>query len=359
MRPPAIWYTDSMNSMDLLGLVQPLLEWYDENKRDLPWRHEPTPYAVWVSEIMLQQTRVETVKEYYVRWMERLPTVEALAEADPDVPAKLWEGLGYYSRVRHMQQAAKLVVEKWNGKLPANVQDLAALPGIGEYTAGAIAAIAYGIPTPAVDGNVLRVLARYTGDSTDILSATAKKQAGEALRPVIPAGRSGDYVQAMFEWGALVCVPKNPDCEHCPVRTGCRARALGIQDELPVRIVKTKRKIVPVTVLVVRVSDTYWLTKPCGKGLLGGLYGLPYAEGHWTEQQARHWAEQKGLTVHSVCTLRDSEHVFSHITWQMHGFLLDCEGMTDEADKVWCTRRQIDRDYALPSAFAPYRESIV
>jgi len=224
------------------SIVQPLLEWYDHAKRTLPWRGVSDPYSVWVSEIMLQQTRVAAVVSYYTRWMQALPTVEALAAVDEKTLYKLWEGLGYYSRARNLQKAAVIVVRDYAGVLPRSVEELRRLPGIGDYTAGAIASIAYGIPVPAVDGNVLRVLSRLQSDYTDILEPSAKTRAFDTLSPIIPPDRAADFTQAMFELGALVCLPKSPRCDECPLGDRCNAYRDGLTTELPVRVVKTKRK---------------------------------------------------------------------------------------------------------------------
>lgn len=335
-------------SISLAPIVSPLLAWYEVVQRDLPWRHQPTPYQVWISEIMLQQTRVEAVREYYVRWMEALPTIQAVAEADMNLLYKLWEGLGYYSRVRSLHQAAQLVAKM--GCLPGDYDSLVKLPGIGPYTAGAIRSIAFGLPTPAVDGNVLRVIARLTADETDILSTVAKKRAWELLAPIIPQDNASAFTQAMFELGALCCVPTNPTCPVCPLASLCKAFKEGKTGSIPIRLVKTTRKTLPITVLVVQTPQGYLIQPPADKGLLSGLYRLPYLDGHIDEDAAMAWVKEQELSPTSIHSLPSAKHIFTHITWQMKGYYIVATG-----ESVLPTLNTDNRaSIALPSAFAPY-----
>ncbi len=342
-------------NFDLSSIVDPLLAWYDTAKRDLPWRGAPTPYEVWISEIMLQQTRVEAVKDYYTRWIKALPTVQALNDAPLDVVRKLWEGLGYYTRMRNLKAAAKLLVEEYGGELPKDPALLARLPGIGEYTAGAICSIAFGLPTPAVDGNVLRVLARLRADDTDILSASARQSATASLSAVFPKERASDFTQAMFELGALVCLPKEPRCEGCPLRQLCLARACGKQKELPIRIVKTKRKIEELTVLVLTDGERYELTLPKQNGLLAGMYGLPSRGGKSTPDEVDKKLSDEGYSVKSITPLGECKHVFTHVTWQMVGYKVEVETLHGFA----ATAQEVATLYALPTAYGGYKPWIV
>ncbi|MDY3993869.1 MAG: A/G-specific adenine glycosylase, partial [Evtepia sp.] len=222
----------------------PLLAWYRENARDLPWRREPTPYRVWVSEIMLQQTRVAAVLGYFARFMEAFPAVQDLAAAPEDQLMKLWQGLGYYSRARNLQKAARQIVEDFGGQFPTRYEELRSLAGVGDYTAAAIASIAFGQPVPAVDGNLLRVSARVLGDDTDITTAKGKKHFTAALQNVIPLDFPGQFNQAMMDLGATVCLPNGaPLCDRCPAAAFCRARREGRQRDLPVRPAKQPRRI--------------------------------------------------------------------------------------------------------------------
>lgn len=337
------------------SIVTPLLQWYAAAKRDLPWRGSPTPYGVWISEIMLQQTRVSAVKDYYVRWMAALPTVADLAAAPSDLLHKLWEGLGYYSRVANLQRAARQIMNDFGGELPHTVEGLRSLAGIGDYTAGAIASIAYGLPVPAVDGNVLRVLARLTDDRTDVLSPEAKRRATALLAPLIPRDRASDFTQAMFELGALVCLPRRPDCIACPLRAQCAAYAAGTQDELPVRVVKTRRRTVDVTVLVLSTPSGYVVTRPRDKGLLSGLYGLPFVEARLSPEDVPAAATEWGVFATHVTPLPDATHVFTHVTWRLSGYLVGCTVDALPEGCMLATAEDVRDRLALPTAFAAYR----
>ena len=236
---------------ELRNIVKPLVNWYRENKRDLPWRHNPNAYRVWVSEIMLQQTRVEAVKGYYDRFLKALPTVKDLAEAEEDKLLKLWEGLGYYNRVRNMQKAAQQIMVDHAGRFPDTYEEILQLKGIGNYTEGAISAFAYGIPKPAVDGNVLRVISRITGSYEDIMKQSVRKKIESALEQVIPTDAASDFNQGLIELGAIVCVPNGgPKCEQCPVKEYCIAHAENLTAEIPVKKKAKARKIEERTVLI-------------------------------------------------------------------------------------------------------------
>jgi A/G-specific adenine glycosylase len=344
-----------------------LLDWYRQNRRDLPWRESRDPYRVLVSEIMLQQTRAETVKPYFHRFLAALPTVEALANADEATLLKLWEGLGYYSRVRNLQKSAQAVMDQHGGAIPADFNALLALPGVGRYTAGAVASIAFGIPVPAVDGNVLRVLARLTADSTDILSPAAKKTAEAALSPLVPADAAGDFTQSLIELGALICTPGEPRCGDCPLHLLCAANREGKQTELPVRLAKTKRRVEERTVLVIRLADgsgsapaasarRIALRKRPPEGLLGGLYEFPCMDGHATPDEARAYLTALGFTVTSLTPLPAAKHLFSHIEWRMIGYAVEAESAPDSAeDWFFAPVDEVDERYAIPSAYGAYR----
>ena len=343
------------------AIVPLLLDWYRQNRRDLPWRHTRDPYPVLVSEIMLQQTRAETVKPYFHRFMATLPTVEALANADEPTLLKLWEGLGYYSRVRNLQKAARAVMEHHGGVIPADFDSLLKLPGVGRYTAGAVASIAYDIPVPAVDGNVLRVLARLTGDDTDILSPAAKKTAEAILAPLAPTPDAGDFTQSLIELGALICVSGDPKCGDCPLHLLCEAKMTGRERELPVRVVKTKRRIEARTVLVIRCADgdgapCVALRKRPAEGLLGGLYEFPCMEGNATPEEAGKHLADLGLTVSSITLLPAAKHLFSHIEWRMTGYAVEVEAIPSSVeDWFFVPSSQLDDTYAIPSAYGAYR----
>lgn len=270
-----------MEDQELLAqLPELLLRWYDQSARVLPWREDPTPYRVWVSEIMLQQTRVEAVRPYYERFLEAFPTVEALAGAPEDRLLKQWEGLGYYNRARNLRRAAQVIVERYGGQVPASFEELRSLPGIGDYTAGAVASIAFQIPVPAVDGNVLRVISRVLCRYDNILDPRVKRRTERELRQVLPQ-RVGDFNQSLMELGALVCLPGGPPkCLVCPLRQVCRGRAQGVAEELPMKAkAKPRRREDRTVFLLVSREGRLALSRRPDQGLLAGLWELPAAEG--------------------------------------------------------------------------------
>lgn len=339
--------------MDLKTIVSPLLQWYDTNKRKLPWRDDPTPYRVWVSEIMLQQTRVEAVKPYFERFLNELPDLEALARASEDRLLKLWEGLGYYSRVRNLKKAAKVVMEQYGGVLPGDAKELKKLPGIGEYTAGAIASIAYGRPEPAVDGNVLRVLARLTADERDIREPMVKRLAAENLREIYPAGRCGDFTQALMELGATVCLPNGaPLCGQCPLASSCAAQRENRQSSLPVVSPKPARRTEEKTVFLILHGGKAALQKRPEKGLLAGLWEFPWAPGNLSEQEAQKVLKAWGCSEVGLDRLPAAKHVFTHVEWRMTGYLARATGYAPGF--YWAGREDFDTRCALPSAYKKY-----
>lgn len=345
--------------------VELLLMWYDQNARDLPWRRSKDPYAVLVSEIMLQQTRAETVKPYFARFMQTLPTLSALADADEGILMKLWEGLGYYSRVRNLQKAAQKVVSEFDGKIPANYHQLLSLPGVGRYTAGAVASIAYDLPVPAVDGNVLRVVSRLTGDTRDVMLDATKKQVETSLSPHIPTHRAGDFNQSLIELGALVCLPsKDAHCDKCPLQLICTAYREGRVAELPVRIPKVRRRTQQLTVFLLQVVDqdnmTYIIRKRPNEGLLGGLYEFPCADGHLTLCEAEQWIVSQGFDVEDLMSLPPAKHVFTHIDWLMEGYLCRVrhQGKGASDHNIYATLQEMKNVYTIPSAFKAYQKII-
>ena len=298
----------------LSRLPVPLLEWYRANRRILPWREDPTPYRVWVSEIMLQQTRVAAVLPYFARFMDALPTVAALAAADERQLMALWQGLGYYSRVANMQKAAQIVCRQYGGQLPADYAALRALPGIGDYTAGAIASIAFGIPAPAVDGNVLRVFARLDNSSADITKPAAKREFTARVLEEMPKERPGPYNEALMELGALVCLPNGaPKCEVCPLAAQCKGRAAGRAEQLPVKTAKPEKTLVPVTATLITGPQGVLLQRRPSKGLLAGLWQPLAFEGTaMTQPELDAALRAIGLCVQWQAPLQSTRHVFTH-----------------------------------------------
>lgn len=357
-----------MNTERLEKIAEPLLAWFADNARVLPWREQPLPYYVWVSEIMLQQTRVEAVKPFFARFTQALPDAAALASCREEQLLKLWEGLGYYNRVRNMQKAAQIVMERYEGCLPDSYEELLSLPGIGSYTAGAIASIAYGQAVPAVDGNVLRVVSRLTGDDQDIMKQSVRKQYEDSLRPVMPKERPGTFNQALMELGATVCLPNGaPECGKCPVQDICYAREHGCQMELPVKAAKKARRPEQRTVLVIRDSEHALIRRRPKQGLLAGLYELPNLEGHLTQEDALDYVQQCGFSPIRIMPLPSAKHIFSHIEWQMTGYMVlveDTDGLPEKMGNVqpenshalFIEPQRTQQEYPIPAAFAAYTE---
>ena len=336
-------------------LPDALLPWYDANKRSLPWRADREPYHIWLSEIMLQQTRVEAVKGYYSRFLEKLPTVLDLSCADDELLHKLWEGLGYYSRVRNLKKAAQLIMTDHGGRFPRDHQSVLKLPGIGDYTAGAICSIAYDLPEPAVDGNVLRVVSRLQNDSTPIDSPVFKKQTRDALKEIYPV-RAGDFTQALMELGATICGPnRKPDCGNCPCRAFCEGYRKGTAEQLPVKSPKKGRKQQLLTVFVLRCEDRYALEKRNGKGLLAGLWQFPNVEGKLEPQEALLAVEALGLRPREITRQVEKQHIFTHVQWDMQGVYIEVKETNQRF--AWLTATQINETVALPTAFRQFWET--
>lgn len=342
----------------LRAMEKPLLAWYKENARSLPWRENPDAYHVWVSEIMLQQTRVEAVKPYYERFMKALPNVRSLAEADDDRLMKLWEGLGYYSRVRNLKKAAIVIMEQYDGKVPSSWEDLKKLPGIGSYTAGAIASIAYGIPAPAVDGNVMRVISRLLGSRDDIMKQSVRRTVEEDIRKVIPSAHASSYNQGLIEIGALVCIPNGaPHCGECPLFSLCEAGRNRLADEIPVKGRKKDRRVERITVALIQWEGKWAIRKREDKGLLASLYELPNTEGY---PEGRELLMAFGLETKKAAVMErlpDGKHIFSHVEWHMHGWQIKVEGEKPEGF-IFADPETLKTEYPLPNAFGRYMKLI-
>ena len=403
------------------GIGRVLLKWYDYNARILPWRSEPTPYHVWISEIMLQQTRVEAVKKYYERWMEALPDVQALAEVDDERLMKLWEGLGYYNRARNLKEAARMVTEEYGGALPGDYEKLLSLKGVGEYTAGAIASIAFGLPEPAVDGNVLRVFSRLLAIDGDITRQAVKKEIRREVERVLPKERAGDFNQALMDLGSAVCLPNGePLCGQCPWESVCQAHSMGRETDYPVKARKKARRIEEKGVFLIEVQErrmkgeetvsdgnAQYLKddvsdcsgnhsgdhagvrillhrRPSG-GLLPDLWEFPNAPGRYTMEKAKEtvedWLRGTDYRIESVDALGEGRHIFSHVEWHMTGYrfritenvsddrqirplvlaaLLSEQGKSASPDGQWAlvSLQQAQEEYAIPSAFTFFKKAL-
>ncbi|MFA9462834.1 MAG: A/G-specific adenine glycosylase [Velocimicrobium sp.] len=354
---------------DYLVIIDDLLMWYEREKRELKWRTNPLPYYVWVSEIMLQQTRVEAVKAYFERFTKAFPQIEDLAEAPEEKLMKLWEGLGYYSRVRNLGKAAKQVMEDYEGILPNRYEELRKLPGIGSYTAGAISSIAYGYSVPAVDGNVLRVTKRLAGSYEDISKAKVKSELERVLQDTMvtkfgehggePAGA---FNQAMMELGAMVCIPNGkPLCEKCPVQKYCVAYKKNIAMEIPVKAPKKARRIEEKTIFIFEYDGKVAIHKRPEKGLLAKLWEFPNTEDKLTIPKAEKLLEDHAITDYEMELLGEAKHIFSHVEWHMLGYRILIQqknsGKMEDIfpELIWVPRIELEEIYALPTAFSAYR----
>ena len=334
-----------------------LLAWYDKSRRILPWREDPSPYHVWISEIMLQQTRVEAVKRYYERFLETLPDIRALAEADEDTCLKLWEGLGYYSRVRNLHKAAARIMEDYGGAMPRTEAELKRLPGIGDYTAAAIASIAFGEKACALDGNLLRVFARMQACGDSIGDSATKKAAAAWFLDFMPEDRPGDFNQALMDLGAMVCLPAAmPKCGLCPWEGLCKAHRDHTETLYPEIPAKKPRAIDLMTVFVIRQGDRIVLRKRPDRGLLAGLYELPNVPGHLTREEAVRLCREKGLLPLRILPLGRAKHVFTHREWHMEGYEILTDAIQEIPGEALLTvsLSQIEKTYSIPSAFSAY-----
>ena len=343
---------------ELERIKTPLLSWYQMNKRSLPWRDDPSPYHVWISEIMLQQTRIEAVIPYYERFLKELPDIASLAAVDDDKLMKLWEGLGYYSRARNLKKAAVEITQRHNGNLPDSAEALRKLAGIGDYTAGAIASISFGKPEPAVDGNVLRVIMRVLGKTDDIALQATKKETASALREIYPEGEDAkNLTQAIMELGESVCIPNGePKCALCPLANVCKAKNENLTDTIPVKSPKKPRKQEQKTVFLLSCRGLYAVCKRPEKGLLAGLWEFPNIQNHLSEEEAFSYLGSLGLSPISVTPCGDAVHIFTHIEWHMKGYAAEC--MIPSDGFIWQSAEALLKHYAIPSAFRAYTEYI-
>ncbi|WMI82282.1 A/G-specific adenine glycosylase [Anaerotignum sp. MB30-C6] len=333
---------------DFHDIVSKLIVWYEKNARDLPWRRTKNPYHIWLSEIMLQQTRVEAVKPYFQRFIQVCPTIESLASAEEETLLKLWEGLGYYSRVRNLQKAAQTVVEEHGGNLPADYHELRKLKGIGPYTAGAIASIAFSLPYAAVDGNVLRVMSRLTADARDIALASTKKAWEEEITSLMPKGQEGAFTQALMELGATVCLPNGmPKCEVCPVREHCLGYKKNAVLQYPVKSPKKPRTKEFLSVFFLAYNGKIAISKRGEKGLLSGLWQLPNCS---REKALPVALNEWGIITGEIKNMTSRKHIFTHIEWHMDCYFVDVKEYENNGF-LWLDKETVEKEYALPSAF--------
>ena len=332
------------------NIVVPLCKWYLENKRDLMWRNDNNPYHIWVSEIMLQQTRVEAVKSYYERFMKELPDIEALANVEMERLLKLWEGLGYYSRARNMQKAAIKIMNEYNEKFPSTYKEILTLPGIGEYTAGAIASIAFHEKVPAIDGNVFRVMMRLTNSDRNISKLATKKELFQELFMIMPED-PGTFNQALMELGAIICVPNGePNCDICPLSNMCKGKKEGTISKLPVKDRKREKTIEEYTVFILLNYNKVAIRKRNNKGLLASLYEFPNINKKLNKEEALEYLKMEGYTVFRILEGNPSKHIFTHKVWNMTNYIAYVDEIDDK--NIWVDFKTIGELYALTSAFS-------
>ncbi len=350
------------------GLSAGLLQWYDVHARKLPWRvpdgdgGRPDPYHVWISEIMLQQTRVEAVKGYYGRFLSRLPDVHSLASVSEDELMKLWQGLGYYNRARNLQRAARMIEEEYDGCFPEEYEELCRLPGIGEYTAGAVASIAFGKGVPAIDGNVYRIYTRLLGDDSDITKAAFKRTVRREVLRIMPPDRPGSFNQAWMDLGACICLPNGePLCGQCPLAQWCYAGRSRSWQQYPVKPAKKQKRQEDRTVLLLEYQGRYLIQKRPSGGLLAGLWEFPAREGFLSPEELSAFLRECGISVKQIELMGRGEHIFSHVQWHMLGYLVHLSALPKEAageEGVWADVREMERRYSIPSAFRFYYSQI-
>ncbi|NTV79718.1 MAG: A/G-specific adenine glycosylase [Clostridiales bacterium] len=343
-----------------MNLAKPLLDWYDSNARVLPWREDPTPYRVWISEIMLQQTRVEAVKPYFERFIKELPSILDLSSVDDERLLKLWEGLGYYNRARNLKKAARQIVDQLNGEMPSTLEGLMMLPGIGSYTAGAIASIAFEVPVPAVDGNVLRVMTRVMGNTQDISDVRVKTYFERELKDRMSVERPGAFNQALMELGAMVCIPNGqPKCTLCPFQEFCEAKLQDKIAEIPRKTPKKPRVLEDKTVLIIRDENKVVLRKRKNKGLLAGMYEFPNLEGHLSSDEVVNYLKELGYGILKITPLSLAKHIFTHREWRMIGYLIRVDELEPNPnaaaiDFLLIDPKETQKKYPIPAAFSAY-----
>ncbi len=350
------------------AFTKPLGKWYDQNKRDLPWRRTDDPYLIWVSEIMLQQTRVDQATPYYLRFIERFPDVKSLAEADRQDVLRLWEGLGYYSRARNLQDAARQIMEQLDGVFPDNYDEIRSLKGIGPYTAAAVGSIAFGLNYPVVDGNVIRVLSRWFGITEDVDKSAVKKEIESHAGLLLDEENPGDFNQALMEIGATVCSPRNPDCENCPVNDGCMAYKTAQTETIPYKALKKKvpHHIIAVGICVDEKSGKVLIAKRPEDKMLGGLWEFPGGKAKTGETPEdtlhRELDEELGVKISILGKLMSLNHAYSHFKITMHAYMcVITDGKPEpkaSRELKWVSRDELE-NYPFPKANRRLTEKLV
>ena len=334
-----------------------LLLWYEENKRDLPWRHTKDPYKIWISEIMLQQTRVEFVKRYYERFLNTLPTLKDLSEVSEEVLLKLWQGLGFYSRARNLQKCAKILIERGENTLPDSKEELMKLPGIGDYTSGAILSIAYLKPYPAIDGNVIRVLSRVYMDSRDFLKPEIKEEYSKLLKELMLDFSSDNFTQSFIELGALICLPNGtPKCFLCPLKKCCMSYKNKVQEQYPFKKEKKKRTILLKTILIYTYKEKYAILKRDKKGLLASMYEFPNIDEELNLKELKNYLKEHSISYSKIESFGTKKHIFSHLEWHMKIYKIELS--KEIKPYLFATKKELQDNYSLPTAFSKLLKKI-
>lgn len=339
-------------------ITRKIISWYQQNKRDFPWREDMDPYHVWISEVMLQQTRIEAVRSYYERFMQELPTIDALAEVEEEKLLKLWEGLGYYNRARNLKKSAILIKEKYHGIFPRTYEEILSLPGIGEYTASAIASLCFSIPKVTIDGNVLRVYTRLFEENSIIDLASTKKKIGAHLLKLIPKGKeSGDFNAGLMELGETICLPNGvPQCFLCPLQSECKAKKHHTVMNYPVRKKKKEKQVEKLTVLLFHKEDQFYIEKRKEKGVLSNLWQFPNLEGFLSEDEVKEYCVKEKIFYQKIKKSITYTHVFTHKKWEMQSYIIE---VTQPFLGTWVREEDLEQSYSIPSAFQPFKKIII
>lgn len=344
-------------NVEIEQIVKPLIKWFQKEKRDLPWRKTNDSYQIWISEIMLQQTRVEAVKEYYKQFLKVVPTLQDLAAIEEDQLLKLWEGLGYYSRARNLQKCAKYLFLQGKKELPRDYEELKKLPGIGPYAAASIGSIAYQLKTPAIDGNVLRVMTRIYEDDRDIMNKKVRDDYFFKLSKIMPEN-TRDFTEGLMELGALICLPNgNPLCDSCPLSFLCKSFKNKTMLNYPVKKKLEKRKIEEKTILILEYHDKIAIQKRPNKGLLASLYEFYSLEEKYSINQLKKYLKQIKIDYVNIELLKETKHIFSHLEWHMVGYYIHCASVPENSF-IWVTKEELETKYSLPTAISIYANNI-
>lgn len=336
--------------------IDKILNWYHENKRLLPWRLDKNPYHVWISEIMLQQTRIEAVIDYYNRFLDNIPTIKDLATISEDKLLKLWEGLGYYNRARNLKKAAMIMEKEYHGSFPNTYEEILSLPGIGEYTASAIASICFNLSTPTVDGNVMRVYTRVNEDKSNIDDVKTKKMIRDNITKLIPK-ESGNFNEALMEIGETICLPNGtPKCDICPLKEVCKARRNNTWMNYPVKKEKKKQQEKKYTILILKSKDKYAIIKRENETLLNNLWGFPYIENHISKKELENNLKEKNISYIKIKKFITCKHIFTHQIWNMNSYLIEIE--EENKNYTWASLKELKDTYAIPTAFKPFLSCI-